>query len=208
MSNIKDLADPNVDRVLIYAGDGGCYWRQNGCGYTYAHTAGVFTRAEAYALAGHCGPEKRIELHSVPDDHVPTLQAENAALRTAAAEWQALAEERQKAAVVFLGELVVTADQEGEDIVYQFGRLRDRDAVIEAVSKVHAESPPAAALAAHDREVRAKALREAAGTMGVQAPIRTSPYDDFGSGREKGFEDCIEILVDMADEAEKEVGNA
>jgi hypothetical protein len=74
MNHIKDLANPNVDRVLIYAGDHGYYWRKGGCGYTTANDAGVFTRAEAYALAGHCGPEKLVELHDVPEDHLPTLK--------------------------------------------------------------------------------------------------------------------------------------
>lgn len=76
MSHIKDLADPKTTHVLIYAGDGGCYWREGGCGYTNANMAGKFTREEAYKLAGHCGPEKHIELHDVPDDHAPTLRAE------------------------------------------------------------------------------------------------------------------------------------
>jgi chromosome segregation ATPase len=74
MNHIKDSANPNVDRVLIYAGDHGYYWRKGGCGYTTANDAGVFTRAEAYALAGHCGPEKLVELHDVPEDHLPTLK--------------------------------------------------------------------------------------------------------------------------------------
>lgn len=53
-SHIKDLSSPGNDRVLIYAGDGGCYWREGGHGYCYAHEAGAFTREEAYRLAGHC----------------------------------------------------------------------------------------------------------------------------------------------------------
>ena len=94
MSNIKDLAYPAVDRVLIYAGDGGCYWRENGCGYTNALEAGVFTRAEAYRLAGHCGPEKRIELHDVPENHIPTLKADRDA-------WKARAEKSENAVEVW-----------------------------------------------------------------------------------------------------------
>lgn len=86
MKHIKDLANPAVDRVLIYAGDGGCYWRENGCGYTNAQNAGVFTRAEAIGWAGHCGPEKRVELHDVPDDHLPTIRARIAQLEAELAE--------------------------------------------------------------------------------------------------------------------------
>lgn len=95
--HIKDMANPAVDRVLIYAGDGGCYWREGGCGYTSAQYAGVYTRAEAYANAGHCGPEKRVELHDVPDDHIPTLRARvaelEAALEKTKQEWLALVAE-------------------------------------------------------------------------------------------------------------------
>ena len=62
------------DLVLIYVGDGHCYWRENGCGYTNHYYAGVYTRADAIARTHHCGPEKKVELHSVPPDHIPTLQ--------------------------------------------------------------------------------------------------------------------------------------
>ncbi len=63
-------------------------------------------------------------------------------------------------------------------------------------------------LAAHDCNVRAKALRDAADAMVEHKPIRTSQYDDFGSGREKEFENCIETVIAMADAAENEACNA
>jgi len=69
------------DPVVIYAGDGGCYWAENACGYVRAEYAGVYEREDAIALTKHCGTEKRIELHPVPVDHIPTLRAEVASLR-------------------------------------------------------------------------------------------------------------------------------
>jgi len=202
MSNIKDLADPNIDRVLIYAGDGGCYWRQSGCGYTYAHTAGVFTRAEAYSLAGHCGPEKRIELHSVPDDHVPTIQAENAALRTAAAGWQALAEKLEACAAVFLAEIAVKTGEDGDELTLEFGRLRNREKVVEATHTLFEFQTPADALAAHDLGVRAKVLREAYTTI-CAAMVQREDKNDTVT-----WSDAACMLAEMADAAEKEAGNA
>lgn len=77
------------DKVLIYAGDGRCYWKQDQHGYTSALYAGVFSREEAIALTKHCGPEKRIEFHPVPEDHIPTLKLQNAAMQEALEKWQA-----------------------------------------------------------------------------------------------------------------------
>lgn len=207
MSNIKDLADPNVDRVLIYAGDAGYYWRQN-CGYTYAHTAGVFTRAEAYSLAGHYGPAKRIELHSVPDDHVPTLQSENAALRTAAAGWQALAEKLEACASVFLAEIAIKTGDDGDELTLEFGRLINREKVIEATHTLFEFPTPADVLSAHDWKVRAKALREAEGKLIEKAPGIPDAYDEQGVGKNAAYDECIEILQSMASAAEKETTNA
>ena len=52
--------------VRIYSGEHGTYWGAKGEGYTIrANEAGVFTLADAIALTGHCGPEKRIELEPV-----------------------------------------------------------------------------------------------------------------------------------------------
>jgi len=209
MSNIKDLADPNIDRVLIYAGDGGCYWRQSGCGYTYAHTAGVFTRAEAYSLAGHCGPEKRIELHSVPDDHVPTIQAENAALREqlsiatgerdalreAAAGWQALAEKLEACASVFLAEIAIKTGDDGDELTLEFGRLINREKVIEATHTLFEFPTPADVLSAHDWKVRAKVLREAYTTI-CAAMVQREDKNDTVT-----WSDAACMLAEMADAA-------
>ena len=76
------------DIVIIYAGDGGCYWAENGCGYVRREYAGVYTREEAIKWTSHCGPEKRIELHPVPEDHIPTLKAQLAALRADAERYR------------------------------------------------------------------------------------------------------------------------
>lgn len=73
--HIKDLSDPNKEHVLIYAGDHGCYWAENCCGYVAKVYAGVYTREDALLFAGHVGPEKRCEFHDVPEDHIPTLKA-------------------------------------------------------------------------------------------------------------------------------------
>jgi hypothetical protein len=80
MSDQKLITDPN-EKVLIYAGDGRCYWKQDHCGYTSALYTGVFSRAEAIAPTSHAGPEKKIEFHPVPEDHIPTLKAERDAAR-------------------------------------------------------------------------------------------------------------------------------
>ena len=66
------------------------------------------------------------------------------------------------------------------------------------VARAALASTPAQSLG----RVNEKALREAVGTLGVQAPIRTSQLDDFGSGKEKGWEECIELLENMANELE------
>jgi hypothetical protein len=66
------------------------------------------------------------------------------------------------------------------------------------VARAALASTPAQSLG----RVKEKALREAVGTLGVQAPIRTSQLDDFGSGKEKGWEECIELLENMANELE------
>lgn len=73
----------------------------------------------------------------------------------------------------------------------------------ERISSAALTRTPAQSLA----KVQAAALREAAGTLGVQAPIRTSQYDDFGSGKEKAWEDCVELLESMASRLEAEAAN-
>lgn len=70
--------------------------------------------------------------------------------------------------------------------------------VVRALARAALASTPAQSLG----RVKEKALREAVGTLGVQAPIRTSQLDDFGSGKEKGWEECIELLENMANELE------
>lgn len=49
--------------VFIWSEEHRAYWRPDGCGYTNRISqAGVYTRDDAEARTGHCGPEKRIEL--------------------------------------------------------------------------------------------------------------------------------------------------
>jgi len=86
--HIRDYSDQSQDRVVISSGDH--YWREDGCGYTNAQMAGVYTRDDAYKRAGHCGPEKECSFHDVPADHIPTLQAEVERLREALAPFAAL----------------------------------------------------------------------------------------------------------------------
>lgn len=50
-------------KCLIWAGDGGCYWKENCCGYTGLAEAGIFSFEDAYNVSHHCGPEKGIEYH-------------------------------------------------------------------------------------------------------------------------------------------------
>jgi len=204
MSNIKDIADPNVDRVLIYDANGGCYWRQNCYGYTTFYDAGVFTRAEAYQHAGHCGPEKRIELHSVSAHHIPTIQAENAALReqlsiatgerdalrTAAAEWQALAENRLE-----ILNRVFTAKAKKENL--------ERAVHNAALDFIAEPSVEADALAAHDATVRAQALREAAEEI-----ENTAEVVEKRQTCSMHWQAALQVVSEMADAAEKEAGNA
>jgi len=50
------------ERVLIWSGEHGAYWRANAQGYSvHPKSAGIYTLGEAYGAAGHCGPEKKIE---------------------------------------------------------------------------------------------------------------------------------------------------
>lgn len=79
--HIRDYSDQSQDRVVIYSNSG--WWAAKGCGYTTRDMAGVYTRDDAYKLAGHCGPEKGCCFYDVPADHVPTLQAEVERLRAA-----------------------------------------------------------------------------------------------------------------------------
>ncbi len=71
--HIRDYSDQSQDRVTIYSHTG--WWAAKRCGYTTREMSGVYTRAEAYSAAGHCGPEKGCCFYDVPADHVPTLQA-------------------------------------------------------------------------------------------------------------------------------------
>lgn len=58
------LAD---ELVWIWSDEHQAYWRPDAAGYTRrASAAGIYTRAEAERLTGHCGPEKRIEIEPVP----------------------------------------------------------------------------------------------------------------------------------------------
>jgi len=82
--HIRDYSDQSQDKVVIYSNTG--WWAANGCGYTTQQMAGVYTRADAYKRAGHCGPEKGCCFYDVPADHVPTLQADVKLLREALGE--------------------------------------------------------------------------------------------------------------------------
>lgn len=47
--------------VYIFSEEHDALWREEGSGYTiHPDEAGVWTLEQAYALAGHCGPEKGI----------------------------------------------------------------------------------------------------------------------------------------------------
>jgi hypothetical protein len=51
--------------VRIYSKQWGAWWRANGAGYTTViEQAGVYPITEAWKCVSHCGPEKKIELHS------------------------------------------------------------------------------------------------------------------------------------------------
>lgn len=50
-------------KCLIWAGDGGCYWLANYCGYGGISDAGIYDFEDAFEHSRHCGPEKRIEYH-------------------------------------------------------------------------------------------------------------------------------------------------
>lgn len=50
-------------KCLIWAGDGGCYWRSGGNGYSGINDAGIYDFEDAFEHSGHCGTEKHIEYH-------------------------------------------------------------------------------------------------------------------------------------------------
>lgn len=183
MRHIKDKANPNIDRVLIYAGDAGHYWRQNGCGYTNSREAGVFTRAEAYALAGHCGPEKLCELHDVPEDHIPTLKQR---MEEMSAHVERLEKALDTARVEALWIAQNTAPG-GTDS----GDLSTNRAARSMVAGIKAAlaATPAQSLAAHD----AALLRE----------VATQLFDPDGDTEEK---EAAERLLAEADRIERDGG--
>jgi len=53
--------------VCIWSGEHRAYWRQGGRGYVafYDRRIGVWSLDEALKLTRHCGPEKKIEFHSL-----------------------------------------------------------------------------------------------------------------------------------------------
>ena len=61
------------DGIMIWCGERGGYWRQKANGYvdgrrgmgSIPRGVGIFSFEEAMKMAGHCGPEKQIEFHSL-----------------------------------------------------------------------------------------------------------------------------------------------
>ena len=53
-------------KVRIWSGQWHAWWRDNGNGYTdEIGEAGIYAFADAWRRTHHCGPEKKIEYHSV-----------------------------------------------------------------------------------------------------------------------------------------------
>ncbi len=56
------------DRVFIYSGEYGAYWREGGYGFTEGHERWVLSLDEALAQTSSCCPQKKIEFHSVVEE--------------------------------------------------------------------------------------------------------------------------------------------
>ena len=51
---------------VIWSGEHRAYWRANGSGYTtILEAAGIYSRSDALARIGGCGPEKKIEIRPI-----------------------------------------------------------------------------------------------------------------------------------------------
>lgn len=78
--HIRDYSDLSQDRVVVCSPTGWWtavgWWKAKGRGFTSLQMAGVFTRDEAYKMSRRRKQEFGTCFHSVPADHVPTLQAE------------------------------------------------------------------------------------------------------------------------------------
>lgn len=79
------------ENVIIYDHSKGLYWGKDRGGYTWGHSAGVYTRAEAESIALGCKGDRRLEFHPVPTDHIPTLKARIAELEAALKDVQGMA---------------------------------------------------------------------------------------------------------------------
>lgn len=130
------------------------------------------------------------------------ITGERDALLTAAAGWQALAEKLEACATVFLAEIAIKTGDDGDELTLEFGRLRNREKVIEATHTLFEFPTPADALAAHDREVRAKTLEEAANLIQQTTPDGRSK-SNVDRGKFEGRYYAIEQLESMADAAKK-----
>jgi len=77
--HIRDYSDLSQDRVVVCSPTGWWtavgWWKAKGRGFTSLQMAGVFTRDEAYKMSRRRKQEFGTCFHSVPADHVPTLQA-------------------------------------------------------------------------------------------------------------------------------------
>jgi|GEM_PF-1502114 len=61
-------------KVLIWSGEHRCWWGPKGSGYTNRlGEAGVYLFDDAWKRSSHCGPEKKIEYHTIPPERVYSL---------------------------------------------------------------------------------------------------------------------------------------
>ena len=58
------------DRVSIYSGEHGAYWREEGYGLTEGKERWVLTLDEALSQTSSCCPQKQIEFHSVVEGNI------------------------------------------------------------------------------------------------------------------------------------------